>query len=572
MGGVYNGAEAILERADADLRMGRHTSTDRQRDREMHPAVESSLTALDLLVVAGLLLLGVLVARMPILTPDVWWHLATGRLIAESGIPHSDPFSYTLAGQHWTAHEWLADRVLYGVYAAAGLLGVVFLRAALLSAAFAVAYRVARLQAGALTALLLLIAAAYASQRNWLDRPQLWSFLLAPLLLWLLERARTGRTRSLLALPPLFAVWVNLHGGFMLGLGIVGLWLLAAFVSSRFSRKPADLRPLALSALLSVVATLANPNHIEGASYPLRYVASGLGATLQEERVGTLDSPFAWVRFGLVAALWLLFAVRRGRVPLAHVGLGVFLGWISMPRLLGVELPFAAERHAPLFLLLGTPLLAWHLTPVLPRRATRTVWLRSRPAWIVAALVVVGAGVFAARALPLDARPEARLLPARYPERAARWLREQRLPGHLINPYRWGAYLAFELYPEYRVWIDSRGDLYGIDRLREYELLHRVPPGSERAVQELLERYDANLIVWHLLTLDFGPLQVHPFASLLLRSSEWRLVYYDDRDPRNPQRPFATSAIFLREHPRNAEHLARYPAVRPPRLPRAPRR
>ena len=61
----------------------------------------------------------------------------------------------------------------------------------------------------------------------------------------------------------------------------------------------------------------------------------------------------------------------------------------------------------------------------------------------------------------------------------------------------------------------------------------------------LLDRYDANVVVWQLLTLDFGPLQVHPFTEFLLRSGEWRLVFYDGPDPRHPERPSAVSAVFL---------------------------
>jgi hypothetical protein len=261
------------------------------------------------------------------------------------------------------------------------------------------------------------------------------------------------------------------------------------------------------------------------------------------------------------------------RVPPQHLGLGVLVAWLSMPRLAGLALPFSAERHAPLFLLLGVPLVAWQAAAFLgPRgRAAEDAGrglLATRAGRIACGLAALAGGVLVLRELPRDPSPEARLLPGRFPVQAAAWLRAARLPGNLVNPYRWGGYLAFELYPDYLVWIDSRGDLYGVERLREYELLHRMPPGGERAVRELLERYDANVVVWQLLTLDFGALQVHPFTDWLLRSGEWRLVFYDRADPRRPGRPAATTAVFLREHPRNAALLARYQPAPPPPLPR----
>jgi hypothetical protein len=364
----------------------------------------------------------------------------------------------------------------------------------------------------------------------------------------------------------------------MLGLGILSLWTLAAFVPWQAQHPGtaagrAGRRRLVLVLLCSIAATLLNPNFFEGATYPLQYVGAGLGATLQEEQAGRLDSPHAWVHLGLVLCLWTVFGLRRRKVPLSHLVLGLVLGWISMPRLGPVTLPFAAERHAPLFLLLGTPLLAWHAAASLSGRQWRlAAWLRRqtrRPAawWATAALTLL-AVVLLLPHVPREAAPQARLLPGRYPEAAVSWLRQNRLPGNLINPYPWGGYLAFMLHPHYKVWIDSRGDLYGAERLREVELLHWVPRGSEAAVRALLDRYDANVIVWHLLSLDYGPLQVHPFAAFLLADAEWRLVFYDRLDRRQPQRPAGVSAIFLREHRRNEAHLERYPAVPLPPLPR----
>ncbi len=541
------------------------------------PPATAPRGAVDVLVFPALAALVAAASRVPILTPDVWWHLATGRFIAAHGIPHTDPFSYTLAGQRWTAHEWLADLGLHGVHANAGLLGVVLARGLLVGAAFAGAYAIARLQAGPMLALGLLVPAAFASQRNWLDRPQLASYLLVTLVLWLLERQRRRPGPSALFLPLLFALWVNLHGGFMLGLGMVLLWAAGAtgvWMRTRSAASALAARRFTLLAGACALATRVNPNGLEGALYPLHYVRAGLALTVQEERPGQLDSAYAWVHLGLVLCLWAFLLLRR-RSAFAPAVLALVLGWISMPRLGGVALPFAAERHAPLFLLLGTPLLAWQLAS-LRRVQALEGFCRRRTASRRSRLVVAASAALALAALvpafPRDGSPEARLLPGRYPVAAAQWLAAQRLPGHLVNPYRWGGYLAFTLYPETQVWIDSRGDLYGAARLQEYDLLHYAPRGSDNAVRALLDRYDANVVIWQLLTLDFGPLQVHPLTEFLLRSGEWRLVFYDGPDPSHPERPSAVSAVFLREHPRNAAVLARHPPLRLPRLPRAPGR
>src|SRR5262245_36922621 len=97
-----------------------------------------------LLGAAGLAALAVVVARVPILTPDVWWHLATGRTIAASGLPATDPFSYTLTGRQWLVHEWLADRILWSLYARTGLIGLVWWRGAWIAVATWLSYALAR--------------------------------------------------------------------------------------------------------------------------------------------------------------------------------------------------------------------------------------------------------------------------------------------------------------------------------------------------------------------------------------------------------------------------------------------
>jgi hypothetical protein len=510
-------------------------------------------------------------ARLPVLTPDVWWHLATGRWIATSGIPHQDPFSYTLAGRAWMVHEWLADVGLHALHTGTGLLGLVLVRALLLVAGFAVAYRAARLHAPTLLALAPIAAAAWASQRNWLDRPQLWSFVLAPLAVLLLERDRRGGGRVAWLLPFVFALWVNLHGAFMLGLALVMGWAAASAWTARRGGavEQRAARRLFVVAGLCVAATLVNPNGLDGALYPLRYVGSGLRHTIQEERPGALQGPYAAVHFALLAALVATLMLRGRRTPAPHAVAALVLAWLSMPRLGGLALPLAAERHAPLLLFAGTPILAWQLAALAGeggrRRAAR--WGdagRTAPAWTAALVLLAFALWQGARSLPRDGSPEARLLPGRFPAAAADWLATQRLPGPLVNPYRWGGYLLWRLWPEYSVWIDSRGDLYGADRLQEDELLYRMPPGAEAAVPRLLERYDANLIVWYFLTLDFGPLQVHPLTRWLLSREDWRLVFLDGPDPRRPRAPSATTAVFLRVHPRNAALLDRLPPVRLP--------
>jgi hypothetical protein len=521
-------------------------------------------SALVLLGVGFVLVVGVASMRLPVLTPDVWWHLATGRAIATSGLPRTDPFSYTLGDKPWLVHEWLADRVLFGVYSQAGLLGVVWWRGLFIALAAALAYRLARRHASMIVVLPLMTLAAYAWWRNWIDRPQVWTFALLPTVLLALEADRLGHRRAAWFLPPLFALWVNVHGGFMLGLMIVLVWQAARVVE----RGRGGLRRAGAIAAACALMTLANPHGWEGAIYPLSYLGAGLRATVQEERPGALDSGYAWVHLGLAVALVVALAVRGRRAPLAHRLVGWLLAAVSLPRIGGMSLPFAAERHAPLLLLGGVPILCWQVETWLPAAwraagARIAALARTPQAWVAAAVLAAFGLWQASRALPRAGTPL--VLPGRFPEAAVAWMADKKLPGNLINPYRWGGYLAFHLAPTYKVWIDSRGDLYGAERLREDEMLYRMRPGSEAAVAQVLERWDANVVVWFLATADFGRTQVHPFTQWLLRRPDWRLVFVDAPvHGASAETPRFTTAVFLREHARNAAWLDALPVVRLP--------
>src|SRR5262245_1330498 len=69
-------------------------------------------------LLAALVPIAILVlAARPDSDPDLWWHMRTGQWIIEKGtVPHADPFSSTMAGTHWVAHEWLTDIGLYELY------------------------------------------------------------------------------------------------------------------------------------------------------------------------------------------------------------------------------------------------------------------------------------------------------------------------------------------------------------------------------------------------------------------------------------------------------------------------
>ena len=145
-------------------------------------------------------------------------HLQTGALQAV------DPYSYTAAGQPWINHEWAFEWLIAAVYTATGQGGLLALQGvAWLGAGAIVAWLMRRQTTDfppAAVLFMLFVIQAYPSVSI---RPQLVTFLSFTLMLLLLERARKGKPWGLALIPPLIAAWTNFHGGFLAGLGVLGV-------------------------------------------------------------------------------------------------------------------------------------------------------------------------------------------------------------------------------------------------------------------------------------------------------------------------------------------------------------
>jgi len=178
---------------------------------------------------------GVLIAlgaiAMPVLNPDLYWHLSAGRYIKEFlRLPAADFLSWTEQGAPWTDFEWLAQIIYYGVYSLAGKAGFFALKIAVLAATFPVFYAILSLYGLKRAAFFALPVWALALMANSDLRPENFSVLFFSVLLWRLEAARLsgkawpGSPGAFARLAVLFALWANLHAGFAYGLLLLGFY------------------------------------------------------------------------------------------------------------------------------------------------------------------------------------------------------------------------------------------------------------------------------------------------------------------------------------------------------------
>lgn len=436
-----------------------------------------------LFMLAAAAVVGILAAVRGLSDSDYYWHVTAGRLIVETGqIASVDPFSFTWAGQPWTRHEWLGEVLmslavnglgagpaafLFGVAAAGGplLVGAAARRNGLPTAAVVLAASVA-----------VLVLLTYVT-----IRPQAISWLLLGALLAGLLWLRPERAAWAWLTIPLFVVWGNLHGLYVVGLGVLVLYVLATLVG----RTPmAPRRGMMLAVLgIAVLATMVTPAGPVGLLYPLRYLEPGDWGL---RHIAEWQSPdFHDPRnLGLAVLIAMLLLTGMRNTP----------GWLIGLATLGVAGALLAVRNAPLAAIAALPAVAGGIASWLAARraaAVRPSVARGRRLMEMglAALVVAAAIVLlpTMRGLSGD-----RAVPASFPVAATDVLERVAPDARVLAEYHWGGYVIWRLHDAgARVFVDGRNDMYDQRILDDYLRIRNAADGW----QALAERYGVEAIL-----------------------------------------------------------------------------
>ncbi len=421
---------------------------------------------------------------------DTYWHIAAGEwMLDHAAVPYTDPFSYSFASRPWVAHEWLSELLMALAFRAGGWNGVIALFGAALALTLGLFARHLDRWVERLPAALMLVLGGACVGPTLLARPHI---LALPVLeLWAagLLLARHRGAAPPLWLLPLMTLWANLHGGFIIGLGLAGWFALEAVAGAGAGWRTAA-RDWGVFLAGALVAALLTPHGVRGLLFPIQLMRMRHLAEINEWQPANFAT-FEPIEGALLALLYV--ALTRG-IRLPPLRILLLLGLL--------HLALQHSRHQMIAGIVGALALAEPFGRGIAAPA-------ARPArtWLAAAAVAVLALTAFRLVVPVG-RVNDRMSPVAALDHVPPALAAQ----PVFNDYGFGGYLIFK---GVRPFIDGRADLYGDDFLTAYGA---ASSGAPAPFQTLANQYGFR---WSILTRDSAA------AAMLDHLPGWHRMFED---------------------------------------------
>jgi hypothetical protein len=471
------------------------------------PRLLQSVFSFASVLVSLLIVLTVFTVRSRFGDPDMWWHLQTGALIWNSHvIPRVDPFSFSAVGQPWIAQEWLSEVTIYGAWLLGGFSGLMLWVCTIGSLVVIAGYALCWLYSGnGKIAFAGAMGIWFFGTIGLVVRPHLMGYFLLVCEMLILQLARTRDTRWYYALPAVFALWVNFHSSFIIGIIVLAIVFgsslvkfRAGFLVSTPLERRARVRFCAGFAL-SIAALALNPIGPRLIWYPFDVLMNQQlnVASVAEWQPASFSDIRAWLLIAAAGLILLIPLVRKINLRLDELGLLA----------VGFGLAVQHERMLFIFGIIAMPIIC---------RLLADTWQGYESG---RELVVVNGVLLAIVALAVvSGFPDARLLAAQLeqaaPVRAVDFIRRSGLPGPMLNEYVYGGYLIWAA-PEHPVFIDGRADVYEpagvLAQYGRWATLREDP-------RLLLDKYRIRLC---LVSRD------HPISRVMPLLADWKMVYSD---------------------------------------------
>jgi len=449
---------------------------------------------------------------------DTGYHIRAGEYIIDTGaVPHEDMFSFLDPPPEWTAHEWLAEIIMALAHDALGLTGVVFFFALVLALTYYLQFRFLKKNSDhllLLTGMVLLVVGSSAI--HFLARPHLFTFLFLVIWYFVLDRYQYGNKNYLYVLPLLTVLWVNLHGAFILGFVLLGTYFagnLIYYFWRQGSGRQAHFRKcraFLITGVVCLAASLINPYGFHILLFPFDFVTNEFILAHVREFQATSFQDFLVYKY---LFLIMLAVLMTSRLRLNLIELILVLGFTYMS--------LYSVRNIPLFAIIVAPIIIRRLDDMMRTSENRVVrFLNERSAsfmetekeakgflWpALAVCLVLILAVSGGVKHSFD--PEIKAVDA------VEFIKQEHIPGNMYNDDEIGDYVIYAAYPEYRVFVDGRNDMYGEEHMRDHLRVIRL----ERGWEEVFKKHDIQWVFFNADSL---------LSRYLLERDDWHLIYAD---------------------------------------------
>lgn len=446
---------------------------------------------------------------------DLPRHLAIGKYVLSGRLPPTeDIFSYTKEGSPFAPHKWFSGVLFYIAYMINGEKGIVLLSALVLASAFTLIYSDQSNQSGSsLTTLFVTVWGAAISSLHWIARPHLFTMLLVAIWLILTDRLVRGERIKWWVFPLIMLLWNNIHGEYIAGFLISASYIIGwvwDFLSSQGKQDPDKkiFKRLSLSLVTSAIVTVFNPISLRAWTTVTSWLGNRylMEKTQETASPNFLNSEFYVLLIFIGFSIFVLSVSRKRPITGQAISLAGFtimvLNSARNVHIFGVVAPFVIAGSFSE--LINSPLI---------KKIEENTHLIEKPLRGITYPIII----FIAACIILNTTAIGsieRFSPTYFPIQAVEWLKSNPQRGNMFNPFDWGGYISFTLWPEYKVFIDSQGDIYGEAFIREYEQVSEVRDNWNA----VLEKYNVS---WALIEAD------SPLATELLAKG-WIVQYQDE--------------------------------------------
>jgi hypothetical protein len=474
---------------------------------------------------------------------DTGYHIRAGEFILNTfSVPAYDMFSYKVPPLPWTAHEWLSEIIMALIHKAFGLTGLVIFFSFLIASTYSLLFRIVRTYgSNILAASAVVILAIVSSQIHWLARPHVFSLFLLVVWYFLLESYQYRNRNYLYLLPLIMLLWVNLHGGFMAGFMLIGIFF-AGNLRSFIFRGEADrensgekCKMLGFTIAACLIVSMINPFFYKILLFPFKLTSSKYIMDNVVEFISpNFHEPIIFTALFLVVLA--VLAMSKKALNFIETLLLLLFSYMAL----------YSARYIPLYSIIVAPVLIRQLDYLLDNSIGRGAGFIKRraesisrtdasakgyiwPAFSVLMVILLAANGDIRFNFDDQIKPVA----------AVEFLKKERISGNMFNSDQFGSYIIYSTWPQYKVFIDGRLDMYGEADIREYFQVTRIEQGWE----DVIQKYNIRWIIFDAKT---------SLSSFLYQRKEWKLIYADK-----------VANIFVRDIPEYQYLTAKYKEIKP---------